>query len=229
MTNNTIATLTENKELKGIEIYFTVYPISGTRDTLKKNGFRWNHKKACWYAKDGMTTRSIADAICDTTIEEYKRIAENAGEAVNGIKERKVTDTTTETKKAVKKAEKVNKYGVKVGDYFSMSWGYDQTNVTTFQVIALVGEASVRVVEVYPEYTTDDAYGMAEDRTYKYDRSKIAPIATRSVFVDDCEKGDLHRVGEGYNGKPYIGFEKGYYHAYLVETDTAKHYVSWYH
>ena len=104
-----------------------------------------------------------------------------------------------------------------------------QTNVNTFQVIALVGECSVRVVEVYPDYTTDDAYGMAEDRTYKYDRSKIAPIATRSIFVDDCVKGDLHRVCEGYNGKPYIGFEKGYYHAYLVETDTAKHYVSWYH
>ena len=229
MTNNTIATIKENKELNGIEIYFVVYPISGTRENLKKNGFRWNHKKSCWYAKDGMSTRSLAEAIADTTLADYKVIAETAGETVCEVKKSKVAETTTKDKNPVKKAVKANKYGIKVGDYFSMSWGYDQTNVTTFQVVSLVGECSVRVVEVYPEYTTDDAYGMAEDRTYKYDRSKMAKVADRSVFVDDCEKGDLHRVGLGYNNKPYVAFEKGYYHAYLVETETAKHYVSWYH
>lgn len=34
--------------------------------------------------------------------------------------------------KPAKTAEKVNKYGVKVGDLFSASWGYEQTNVDFF-------------------------------------------------------------------------------------------------
>ena len=227
MTNNTIATIKENKELKGIEIYFVVYPISATRDTLKKNGFRWNHKKSCWYAKDGMTTRSIADIMADTTIEEYKRIAENAGEAVNEVKASKVADTTKDSKKAVKTAEKANKYGVKVGDYFSMSWGYDQTNVDYFQVIALVGESSVRVREVCPSYETTDAYGLAEDRVYKFDKTKLLPPSSYSVFIDDQEKGDLKRVKEGYGGGIVINM--GNHYAKLVKGDTQKEYVSWYH
>lgn len=42
-----IAEKKNNEELNGVELYFCVYPLSGTKETLKKYGFRWNRKKAC--------------------------------------------------------------------------------------------------------------------------------------------------------------------------------------
>lgn len=41
----------ENKELKGIELYFDVIPTSEERNLLKNKGFRWNKTKKCWYIK----------------------------------------------------------------------------------------------------------------------------------------------------------------------------------
>lgn len=45
------------------------------------------------------------------------------------------------------KASVPNKYGVKVGDIFVSSWGYDQTNVDCYQVIRTTA-AMVTVVKV---------------------------------------------------------------------------------
>lgn len=227
---NLIADVKENKEQNGIEIYFRVYPIEGTRNTLKDNGFRWNHKKSCWYAKYSVDRQIIAEVIADTLIEEYKEIAGENGEQVQEVK----TATTTKkaTKKATKNAAKVNKYGIKVGDFFGMSWGWEQTNVNFFQVVELVGECSARVKEVYPEIIdTIPTCSMAEDRVYKFDRSKIAPVKTSSIFVNDQDRGDLKKICvNNYHNEPryYINFDKGYYHAYLETEETSKVYVSWY-
>lgn len=43
--------ITINEELNGIEIKFNSIPTQETREALKTNGFRWNRKKAVWYAK----------------------------------------------------------------------------------------------------------------------------------------------------------------------------------
>lgn len=55
-----------------------------------------------------------------------------------------------EEKKGIKAQPKeaVNKYGVKVGDIFVSSWGYDQTNVDFYQVIALKGTTMVELKEI---------------------------------------------------------------------------------
>ena len=39
--------------------------------------------------------------------------------------------------------EKVNKYGVKVGDVFYESWGYGQTNIDFWQVVRLRGTTQI--------------------------------------------------------------------------------------
>ena len=104
---NTIAKKVINEELNGVELYFSVFPVEATRETLKKNGFRWNHKKSCWYAKRSMMTEEIADICAETTTEEYKQYGE--------VKEIKA-ETKKTTKKDTKKTAKVNKFGVKVGD-----------------------------------------------------------------------------------------------------------------
>lgn len=134
--------------------------------------------------------------------------------------------------KAAKPAEKVNKFGVKVGDIFHASWGYDQTNNDFFQVVALVGEQSVRVREVNPVCMKSEATGpMAEDRVFKTNTNgELLPPAHFSVFIKDQEKGDIKRIKSyAADGKSNPQFNlSSYADAYKCTGDTIKVYESWY-
>lgn len=220
-----------NQDLNGIEIYFHVLPLKGTRETLKKEGFRWNHKKSCWYAKQSPLTLSLADVMEETSINDYEMIAARTGEKVERIQKPEKKEPAAGKKATAKKAAPVNKYGVKVGDYFSMSWGYEQTNNNYFQVVALVGSSSVRIREVNPPIIAREATtGMSEDRTYKLDRSKILPPSSHTCFIKDQEKGDLKRL-RCYNQdgtRPQI-YMTSYADAYYCTGETEKVYESWYY
>ena len=204
-----MTTLTLNKELNGIEIRFDCKPISSTLESLKKSGFRWHRQKKFWYAKQTPERIELAQSITD-------------GKEIK-------TGTTKE------KAEKKNVFGVKVGDMFSASWGYEQTNNDFFQVIALVGEKSVRVREVNPQIVRrDPVSGMAEDRVYKITR-EILPPSPHSVFIKDQEKGDLKRIKPGYfqdeeEAKNNCYFDiSSYASAYKCNGEIKKVYESWYY
>lgn len=204
-----MTTLTLNKELNGIEIRFDCKPISSTLESLKKSGFRWHRQKKIWYAKQTPESIELAQSITD-------------GKEIK-------TGTTKE------KAEKKNVFGVKVGDIFSASWGYEQTNNDFFQVIALVGEKSVRVREVNPPIVRrDPVSGMAEDRVYKI-TGEILPPSPHSVFIKDQEKGDLKRIKPGYfqdeeKAKNNCYFDiSSYASAYKCNGETKKVYESWYY
>lgn len=204
-----MTTLTLNKELNGIEIRFDCKPISSTLESLKKSGFRWHRQKKFWYAKQTPERIELAQSITD-------------GKEIK-------TGTTKE------KAEKKNVFGVKVGDIFSASWGYEQTNNDFFQVIALVGEKSVRVREVNPPIVRrDPVSGMAEDRVYKI-TGEILPPSPHSVFIKDQEKGDLKRIKPGYfqdeeKAKNNCYFDiSSYASAYKCNGETKKVYESWYY
>lgn len=94
----------------------------------------------------------------------------------------------------------VSNHGVDIGDIFVASWGYDQTNVDFYQVVEVVGRASVRVLPIAQEIV-DHTGPMAETVT-----------AVKNKFIGD--KPTLHRVTNGYisidsvrtasawNGKP---------------------------
>lgn len=204
-----MTTLTLNKELNGIEIKFDCKPISSTLESLKKSGFRWHRQKKFWYAKQTPERIELAQSITD-------------GKEIK-------TGTTKE------KAEKKNVFGVKVGDIFSASWGYEQTNNDFFQVIALVGKKSVRVREVNPPIVRrDPVSGMAEDRVYKI-TGEILPPSPHSVFIKDQEKGDLKRIKPGYfqdeeEAKNNCYFDlSSYASAYKCNGETKKVYESWYY
>ena len=120
---------------------------------------------------------------------------------------------------------RINKYGVRVGDIFSASWGYDQTNVDFFQVLALVGESSVRVRQVNPPVIAEDATGpMAAYYTYKLTH-EILPPSDYSVFINDQVNGDIKRLKN--NGCPAFRIAS-YADATLCRGDSVKRYVSWY-
>lgn len=204
MTNYT---LTANHSFNSIEITFDGKPSDAIRTALKELRFRWHNVKKVWYGyKDEQTVRAA--------------IAAADGER------------PTETKPT--KAEKVNKYGVKVGDLFHSSWGYDQTNVEFYQVIALVGETSVRVREVCPKMIDEqDISGMSANRTYKL-TNEILPPVSRSVFIKDQEKGDLKRIKPGYYQDPDQAKENCYFNlsdfasAYKCNGESVTLYESWY-
>lgn len=86
-----IARKERNEEKNGIELYFDVYPLAGTKEAMKREGFRWNGKKACWYAKRSTNANVIADIIAETSMAEYEEIAEQTGETVTPITRKKTT------------------------------------------------------------------------------------------------------------------------------------------
>lgn len=209
----TAYTITANNEFNSIEISFHGKPSEAIRAALKDLRFRWHGVKKVWY---GYTTEEAARKAIDT--------AEG--------------NTTTETAKAEKKpakaAEKVNKYGVKVGDIFEASWGYDQTNVDFFQVVALVGETSVRVREVNLPMIEEEAIsGMSANRIYKI-TNEILPPARYSVFIKDQENGDIKRITPGYDKDPEEAKKncrfklESFASAHKCNGETIKTYESWY-
>jgi hypothetical protein len=201
--------ITANNQFNSIEISFDSKPSEAIREALKALRFRWHSVKGVWY---GYCTE------------------EEARQAIEGT----ATKAAKATTKQEAKAEKVNKYGVKVGDLFYASWGWEQTNVDFFQVVALVGECSVRVREVYPAIVDEKAVsGMSADYTYKLTNEILAP-ASRSVFIKDQEKGDVKRIQPGYDKDPEKAIQNCYFkldtfaNAHKCNGETVTEYVSWY-
>lgn len=202
-------TITSNPEFNSLEITFPGKPSDAIRYALKALRFRWHGAKKVWY---GYATEGAARQAIET--------AEGC--------------TPTEAKKPAAKPEKVNKYGVKVGDIFSASWGYEQTNVDFFQVVALVGESSVRVREVRPAMIEDVAVsGMSADRTYKITAELLPPVRS-SVFIKDQENGDIKRIKPGYDKDPELAKANCSFNlssfatAFKCNGETVKSYESWY-
>ena len=156
----------------------------------------------------------------DTTkLEEYKQRLEKRNAANIAARQ--------ERKQKAAEAMKL----VKVGDVFSCTWGYDQTNVDFFQVVALVGKNSVRVKQVCPVMVEDEASGpMAANRTYAINAGEMLPATKHSVFIKDQINGDVKRIQDGsYRDevKPCIKLSS-FAWAYPENPGLTKHYESWY-
>lgn len=123
-----------------------------------------------------------------------------------------------------------NKFGVKVGDVFCASWGYEQTQNDFFQVVALAGTTSVRVREVNPVMVDRSAVSsMSEDRTFRID-GKMLPPVDRSLWIKDQEHGDLKRLKSFYKDGSHPQFYlTSYCDAYYCEPGNVKVYESWYY
>lgn len=92
---------------------------------------------------------------------------------------------------------------VAVGDIFVASWGYDQTNLDWYEIVAVLGPSMVKVREI----------GAVE-----FGRDDMMPSPGR--FIGDAFKA---RVGKGYRGQAYINDERDH-HAYAW--DGTPHYAT---
>lgn len=183
-----------NNEHNGIELYFGEKPNKNIIDMLKVNKFRWHSVKKCWFAKNTDKNMLVANNIKAGKIE----IIEN------------------------KKTVVENELGIKVGDIFYMSWGYEQTNVDFFRVKALRGKTQVILQEVSLNITEEKGIsGMSCDRKYGKDYS----LVKNSCFVNDNEKGIVKKV-QGTKERPFIDMTS-YANAYKY--DGRELYESWYY
>ena len=213
-------TMTSNTEFHSLEISFSGKPSAAVRDALKGLRFRWHGVKKLWYGyADAAAVRdALAAAGCPAEDAPAKEAKEEAQEAPADL---------------FAEAEKVNDYGVKVGDLFSASWGWEQTNVDFFQVVALVGKTSVRVRQVAPELLEEEAVSsMSADYTYKLPTELLPPC--RSIFIKDQEKGDLKRLRLGFDKDPEKARENcsikidSCVTAFRCTGETIRTYESWY-
>lgn len=107
---------------------------------------------------------------------------------------RKLNYTATETGKR-------NYLGVKVGDIFHYSWGYEQTNANYFQVVELKGTKQVVIREISYEITETTGID-----SYKVTACKNVFLKS-SQFIADNEKGAVKQVKGLKNGTIYINIE----------------------
>lgn len=206
------ATIRKNEQRHGIEIIFSAKPDTETLTALKAAGFRWHNAGGYWYGVETPARRTLAEQLAGG-------VTPDTPAPAGGKHPRKPAPI----------APAVNKYGVKVGDLFHTSWGYDQTNNDFFQVIALCGESSVRVREVYPPLIgTEGISGMSEDRTYKIS-GEMLPPAPNSVFIKDQEHGDIKRLRRWDDNSPAQFKLASFANAYHIgNSGSIKVYESWY-
>ena len=206
-------TIERNAEYNSVEVTFEGKPSDAVRDALKALRFRWHGMKKVWYGyKEEETVRAAIDEAEKAEASEPKQRRAKLGDA--------------ET------AQKVNKFGVRVGDFFEASWGYEQTNADFFQVVALVGECSVRVREVNPPIIEETAGGpMQADRVYDVrNTGKLLPPSPHSVFIKDQERGDLKRLKDyTKDGTCPQFFLASFTDARKCLGNTSKQYESWYY
>ena len=163
-----------NEELNGVELTFSQKPDTRTLTTLKDAGFRWHRVKKSWYAKRSETTLQV--------IAELK-------EGPSG------TVIDDEPKSTDVGSEKENLDGVKVGDLYVASWGYEQTNLSFFQVVKISAH-NAWIIEVAPEVKeeSDAAWG-SRTVSFKTDGGMLTPI--NATFIKDQLRGDRKSTKNG--------------------------------
>ncbi len=106
-------------------------------------------------------------------------------------------------------------HSFEVGDVLASSWGYEQTNITLYQVVALNGASMVTVKRCRLPVKSVEAYGgMSEDVCFVLpEKGKIVaedgadPIRrkVRNYYRDQRPEGDLIEISSYENAYRYDG------------------------
>ena len=173
-----------NEKLNGIEVSFDSKPSAKVLTNLKANGFRWHNVKKIWYAKDNAERRDALNQIASGNVSVSKS---------NGTK-----------------SEIANKCGVKVGDIFYFSFGYDMTIYSFFQVVS-VTENSCRVVEIGKDFL---GYNSFYER-FKVETGKKHAPKSNSIWIKNQTDGDVKRTQiPSWSKEVYLKFDNHYARLY---------------
>lgn len=128
-----MCTLSINKELNGIELIFEAKPAPEILTAIKAAGFHWHNLKKLWYAKQTPERMELAQKL--------------SGEAPI------VTAPTAAPD------EIVSKYGIKAGDIFVGSWGYNMTIVEFYKVTKIISPCRVEIIKIGTKIVKTDCGG----------------------------------------------------------------------
>jgi hypothetical protein len=108
-----------------------------------------------------------------------------------------------------------NKYGVKPGDIFFTSWGYDQTNIDFYKVVR-VTKAKAEIVPIgakrVDERGTSNILIPDPDFVREWD-------VLIGINRSDEKKSKLCTITSGYKGRPSIVLQSGRHWAWPHEGD----------
>lgn len=189
-----MTTMTMNNEKNGIEIRFDTKPIQGTLEALKRNGFRWHSQKKLWYAKQSPERIELARQIVN--IEGY-------AEEIRA----------EEPKEEPKKKETANALGVKVGDVFVNSWGWEQTNIDFWQVVELKGKTQIILKAIGHE-----------GRDIGFCQKMVKPV--KDSFTSHYAGETIRKTAKGTPESPYCSMEHG--NLYKTDWETEHNETSYY-
>lgn len=108
-----------------------------------------------------------------------------------------------EYKEKMRKERTEFKHGLKVGDYLSSTWGYDQTNVDFYIVVEVLAK-SVKIAPVGKNYSSGDKVVPNKKTTGK--------VLLRRVDTDNSVKIDSVSRARKWSGSPVYETPIGYGH-----------------
>jgi hypothetical protein len=128
--------------------------------------------------------------------------------------EKQIQDTVESRKSHIDTIEKSRqerreyRHNLKEGDILVSSWGYDQTNISYYQVIE-VGERSVRIREVGGKVVRSE---QGADYVVAVPNSFTGPIMTKIVRQGDSVSISSYASAHPWDGKPRYQTAFGYGH-----------------
>lgn len=155
-------------------------------------------------------TYTCTEAALIATDKYYKRVAENLA-------------ARDESKKATAKAKAAAKdefEGV-VGSIFVSSWGYEQTNVDAYQIVARVDRQTVEVVKIGLESTNEDnGYSSMADNVRPIPQSTEEAATLPLIRARITAKTSVHLSGRsGRHSGDYADLwdgERSYYRSWYA-------------
>jgi len=105
-----------------------------------------------------------------------------------------------------------NKFGVKVGDIYSCTWGYDETHVNFYEVVRVTA-TKAEVQPIWAETVLEQG-PMGNTVVAKVGTAKDWDVLIR-VNREDVVKSKLCTVKSGWKGSPTIVLQSGRHWAHL--------------
>lgn len=178
-----MCTMAINNEFNGIELTFAGKPAEEIREAMKAAGFRWHRQKKLWYAKNTAERMELA-----------KKLSGDASPA-------QVAAASVSSS-----SEPVSKYGLKVGDILSGSWGYSMTIVEFYKVVKIVSPCRVEIAEIGSEVVRSDRGG-GENLMPDPDRVIGEPVI-KNVMKNrySSDENDFYiKINDSCNIRPWSG------------------------
>ena len=176
-----MCTFAINDQFNGIEISFEEKPSAEIREAMKNLGFRWHGVKKLWYAKKSDERMALALKLSGNSAAAPAAPAQISAPAASAPK---------------------NKYGVKVGDIFYGSFGYNMTIVEFFRVEKILSACKVEIQKIGKKVEETERGG--SERVVADPENKIKDPIQKMVMKSNYD-GEIYIKTDYCAVRPWAG------------------------